>query len=52
MKKQFPTYLDESAILFDRVWCSAGRRGMQMGLSPDDLCRASGAQYADITKQK
>lgn len=37
MKKKFPTYIDESCILFDRIFISAGIRGMQVHISPLDL---------------
>jgi len=37
MKKSFPTFLDESALLFDTIFVSAGVRGMQLELSPADL---------------
>ncbi len=49
MKKPFVTRIDESAILFDTIWVSAGRIGCQMQLAPDDFCRAANAEYADLT---
>ena len=48
MKKPFPTYIDESAQLFDSMYVSAGVRGMQMKLSPGDLSTVVGAVYADL----
>lgn len=50
MKKKFPTYIDESAILFDKIYVSAGQRGLQFIISPEDLKKYIGAKYADITK--
>jgi len=50
MKKAFATYIDETAQLFDTIFVSGGRLGMQMELAPDDLCQASGATYCDLTK--
>jgi Cys-tRNA(Pro)/Cys-tRNA(Cys) deacylase len=55
-KKDFPVYIDETAILFDRVSISAGRRGTQLILNPDDFLRAAAAldapvQTADLTKE-
>ncbi len=48
MKKHFPTYLDESAILHDRIHVSAGVRGLQILVAPDDLLRAAEAVYAPL----
>ncbi len=50
-KKAYPVYVDETAILFDKISVSAGTRGTQLILSPDDYLRASEAQTADLTKQ-
>ncbi|MCX6621400.1 MAG: Cys-tRNA(Pro) deacylase [Acidobacteria bacterium] len=47
-KKSYPTLLDETAILFDRISVSAGLRGCQMLLSPDDLERLTGAKLVEI----
>ena len=48
MKKKYPTYLDETCILWDEIAVSAGERGHQMMLSPDDLVFVTGAQIADL----
>ena len=48
MKKHFPTYLHESAATFDYIYVSAGQRGLQVKLSPQDLLREAGAVYADL----
>jgi Cys-tRNA(Pro)/Cys-tRNA(Cys) deacylase len=48
MKKKLPTFIDETAFLFDRVSVSAGRRGLQLFIAPEDLIRASGAAPADL----
>ena len=48
MKKHFPTYLHESASAFDYIYVSAGQRGLQVKLSPQDLLREAGALYADL----
>ena len=50
MKKAYPTYMDETAQLYDEIYFSAGRRGSQIILAPDKLCEVTGAQYADLTK--
>lgn len=37
MKKPFPTFIHESALLYDTIYVSAGVRGLQLCLSPQDL---------------
>ncbi len=49
-KKAFPVFVDETAILFDKISVSAGTRGTQLILSPEDYLRATEAQTADLTK--
>jgi Cys-tRNA(Pro)/Cys-tRNA(Cys) deacylase len=49
-KKAYPVFVDETAILFDRISVSAGTRGTQLVLSPDDYLSAAEAQTADLTK--
>jgi len=51
MKKKYPTWIDETATLFDRIYVSAGQRGQQLILSPDDLSAFVEARYADLTKR-
>ena len=49
MKKRFRTFFDESARSFDTIFVSAGKRGVQMEVSPAalaDFCRASFAPLA------
>lgn len=50
MKRQYPTFIDETATLFERIYISAGQRGCQMLLRPEDLAGYIGAVFADITK--
>jgi Cys-tRNA(Pro)/Cys-tRNA(Cys) deacylase len=49
-KKDFPVFADETIELFDRISVSAGQRGTQILLSPQDYLRASKAAIADLTK--
>jgi len=49
-KKAYPVFVDETIILFDKISVSAGARGTQLILSPDDYIRAAQAQTADLTK--
>ena len=51
MKKPFPTYIDETAVLFDRIYFSAGKRGVQIILNPEVLSEFIGAPFADLTKE-
>ncbi|MGN1346041.1 MAG: Cys-tRNA(Pro) deacylase [Eubacteriales bacterium] len=50
MKKKFPTYLHETAILFDEIYVSAGQRGLQMKVNPEKLAAYLEAAFADLTK--
>lgn len=49
MKKKFPTYIDETAMLFDEIAVSAGQRGVQLILAPDALLAYVSGEYADLT---
>jgi len=49
MKKKFPTYIDETAILFDEIAVSAGMRGEQVILSADALAGYIDAELFDLT---
>ena len=48
MKKPFPTFLEESAVLFDAILFSAGKIGCQVEVAPDDLEKLVAFQYADL----
>lgn len=48
MKKQFKTVLSQTAKDLEQIYVSGGKIGCQIKLSPDDLCKASGAVYGDI----
>ncbi len=50
MKKQYPTFIDETAILFESICVSAGQRGHQISLSPDNLVSLCSGSFADLTK--
>ena len=49
-KKAYPVFLDESAILQERIYVSAGQRGVQLLLAPDDRVSAAHAVYAAIAR--
>ncbi len=48
MKKLYPTYIDETAVLFDQIYASGGRRGLSLRLNPDELKDFVNAEYADL----
>lgn len=50
MKKLFKTIIDETAILYDYIFVSAGRIGAQIKINPDDLAHLINAEYIDIKK--
>lgn len=49
MKKQFPTYIDDSARNFAKIYVSGGRIGTTLALSPEELKKVSRAEYAGLT---
>ena len=48
MKKKYPTFFDEGCLLFEEIAVSAGERGHQMILPPQELVRLVGAKLVDI----
>ena len=48
MKKRYPTHIDETAQLWDEIAVSAGERGHQMILPPDNLAELTEANFVDI----
>jgi len=51
-KKDFPVFLDETAIMWDVISLSAGVRGTQIIIAPDDYVRATNATVAEISREK
>lgn len=49
MKKLFPTAIDETATLFDKIYVSAGVRGTMLGVDPNALAEYVNAKFADVT---
>lgn len=50
MKKKYPTWFDETAMLYDEIAVSAGVRGMQIIINPDALKTYVEAVYEDVTQ--
>lgn len=48
MKKQFTTFIDETAQLFDTIYISGGKRGLQVEISPIRLCEYVGSSFVDL----
>ena len=48
MKRTFPTYIDETATIYDWIYINAGARGLQLKIQPPDLARTAKAEFADI----
>ncbi len=48
MKKTFPTFVHSTCQNFDKIYVSAGVRGLQLCINPDDLCKAVGAKVGDL----
>lgn len=48
MKKHFDTFIEETAQLFDTIFVSAGKKGMQMEVDPIELCQLIHAQFVSI----
>ncbi len=50
MKKQFRTYIDETAVLFDYICVSGGRVGTNLGINPEILAEFVQAEFVPLTK--
>ena len=52
MKKQFPTFIHDTAAGFDKIFVSAGRVGLQVELAPQDLIKTVNCKLADIVSDE
>jgi Cys-tRNA(Pro)/Cys-tRNA(Cys) deacylase len=50
MKKPYPIYIHETCQLFDFIFVSAGQRGLQLKLNPEDLIRMTNAKVCDLAE--
>ena len=48
MKKQFPTFIHESALMYDKIFVSAGVRGLQICIHPEDLIKFTDSKIYPI----
>ena len=51
MKKKFPTYIEETAVLFDKIAVSAGMRGVQILIDPEHLAAYTEAAFAPLVRE-
>ncbi len=49
-KRRLATLIDDSARVLETLFVSAGRRGLEIELAPDDLCRLLDAAYASLAR--
>jgi Cys-tRNA(Pro)/Cys-tRNA(Cys) deacylase len=49
MKKPYPVFIDETAILHERIYVNAGTKGLQIVLAPGDLATLCGARMVELT---
>lgn len=52
MKKNFPAFIQENALSLPYIYVSAGKRGLQLKLTPDDYVKAANALPSDIISQE
>ena len=50
MKRSFPTFIDETAILFDHINFSGGHLGVMISMEPETACKFIGAEFVDLTR--
>ena len=52
MKKPFPVYIHHTALEFDKIYVSAGKRGLQLLIAPEDYIKYTSATVCDIAEPK
>jgi Cys-tRNA(Pro)/Cys-tRNA(Cys) deacylase len=50
MKKPYPIFIHETCQLFDQIYISAGQRGLQLKLNPEDLIKMVDAEVCDVAE--
>ena len=50
MKKPYPTFFHTTALDFDKIYVSAGMRGLQLEIAPRDLIDSTGATVTDLVQ--
>ena len=50
MKKKYPTFVDETSVLYDTIYVSGGRIGCTLAIAPEELAGFLPAEFADLQK--
>lgn len=50
MKKEYPTFIDESALMLEKIIVSGGKIGVQIEIKVDDLMKITNGQIFELTK--
>jgi Cys-tRNA(Pro)/Cys-tRNA(Cys) deacylase len=50
MKKPYPIFIQETCQLFDHIFVSAGQRGLQFKINPEDLIKVTGLVVCDLVE--
>jgi len=50
MKKPYPIFIHETCQLFDHIFVSAGQRGLQFKINPEDLIKVTGSEVYDLVE--
>jgi Cys-tRNA(Pro)/Cys-tRNA(Cys) deacylase len=50
MKKSYPIFIHETCQLFDHIFVSAGQRGLQFKINPEDLIKITGSVVCDLAE--
>ena len=50
MKKKYASYIDENCVLYDQIFVSAGKRGLQFKIVPDDLILITESEICSLTE--
>ena len=50
-KKRLKTVIDQSAVQLEKLYVSGGKRGLDIGLKPQDLAKVLSATFADVLDQ-
>jgi Cys-tRNA(Pro)/Cys-tRNA(Cys) deacylase len=52
MKKLFPTFLDETSLLYDKIYVSGGKVGLSVGVNPEQLMEFLNGTIVEVAREK